>query len=95
MTTIRRFVLDVLKPHDPSLTEVAGRVASLNAVSGVTATLIEIEDEVRTTRLAIEGVGLDLAEIEAAIADMGGSVHSVDQVSCGERIVDDGASVDG
>ena len=86
---IQRLVLDVLKPHDPGLIEFTEYVESLDEVSGVTSKLVEIEENVRTIRVAIEGEGLDPDRIEAEIADIGGSIHSIDEVSAGERIVDD------
>lgn len=86
---IRRLVLDVLKPHEPGISELATGVLDRLDIDGATATLVEIDDNVRTVRLVLEGEDLDLDEIEAEINDLGASIHSVDQVSCGERIVAD------
>ncbi len=86
---IRRLVLDVLKPHDPSMVSFSKQLSQLDGVSGVTMKLVEMEEEVRTVRVAIEGEDLDVSEIGAKIEDLSGSIHSIDEVSCGDRIVDD------
>ena len=86
---IRRLVLDVLKPHDPSMTSFGSQLSQLDSVAGVTVKLIEMEEDVRTVRVIVEGEDLDLGAIETRIEDLSGSVHSVDEVSCGDRIVGD------
>ncbi len=55
----------------------------------MTAKLTEINENVRTIRVAIEGPALELDFVESHVADLGSSVHSIDEVSCGEQIIDD------
>ena len=86
---VRRLVLDVLKPHEPALVELTEGMVQKLDVEGVTATLIEMDENVRNVRLVLEGDDLDLNEITDVIGDLGASIHSVDQVSSGERIVRD------
>ena len=86
---LRRIVLDVLKPHEPSMVSFTGRLSEIDGVTGATAKLVEMEENVRTVRVAIEGEDLDFETIEAEISDLGGSIHSIDEVSCGEEIVED------
>lgn len=86
---IRRLVLDVLKPHEPGLVEFAEQLSRLEGVTGATGKLVEIEENVRTIRVSIEGEDLDVERIDAEIADMSGSIHSIDEVSCGDRVVED------
>ena len=40
---LRRLVLDVLKPHSPTLPEFAIKLSSMPGVDGVDVTLIEID----------------------------------------------------
>jgi hypothetical protein len=89
MAPVRRLVVDVLKPHDPSLLEFAKRVGDVEGVEGVSASLIELDNEVQNVKLTFEGETLDFDDIEAAVERLGGTVHSVDQVACGERVVED------
>lgn len=89
MSSIRRLVVDVLKPHSPTMPEFAKRVAGLEAIEGVTASLIELDQEVQNVKLTIEGDDLDVDAVERRIRDIGGTVHSIDQVACGQYIVED------
>jgi len=84
MAPIRRVVLDTLKPHDPPLTHYTQRIADLDSVGQVTATLVEIDREVQNITLTVEGDSLDVQAIEDRVTDLGASVHSVDQVVAGE-----------
>ena len=86
---IRRLVLDVLKPHDPDLVTFTERLGELEGVDGATAKVVEMDETVQTVRIALEGPNLEFDVIEAEITDLGGSIHSTDEVSCGERIVED------
>ena len=89
MASVRRLVVDVLKPHDPSLVEFTEHVGDLDSVAGVTASLIELDKEVQNVKLTFAGEELDVDAVEEAIEEFGGTVHSVDQVSCGEFVVQD------
>ena len=89
MVAVRRLVLDVLKPHSPPLTEFAKRVADVESVAGATATLVELDQEVQTVKITLEGEDLAYEPVEAAVEHLGGSVHSIDEVACGEYIVED------
>ncbi len=89
MTRVRRIVLDVLKPHDPSLLEFATHVTEARSVDAATASLIELDQEVQNVTVTVEGEALAYDAIKAAIEDLGGTVHSIDHVACGEYVVDD------
>jgi hypothetical protein len=88
MTETRRLVLDVLKPHEPSIIEFASTVEKLAGVEGVNASLVEIDEEVQNIKLTIEGEGIDDEEVKKEIEDLGGSIHSVDEIVCGNKMVE-------
>jgi len=87
MAPVRRIVLDVLKPHEPELVGFTERLADLDGVDAVDASLIELDREVQNVRLAVEGESLDYEAIRDAVRDLGGTVHSVDGVACGEYVL--------
>jgi len=89
MAAVRRLVIDVLKPHDPPLLVFTDQVAETESVEGVTSSLIELDQEVQNIKLTFEGEDLDFAAVEEKIENLGGSVHSVDQVACGDYVVTD------
>ena len=88
MAPIRRVVLDVLKPHDPDLVEFTSQLYETGNVDTVTGTLVEIDENVKTIEVEIEGQDLEYGVLRRAIEDLGGSVHSIDQVVCGEQADD-------
>ncbi|MDI6642862.1 MAG: DUF211 domain-containing protein [Candidatus Hodarchaeaceae archaeon] len=80
-----RLVLDVLKPHSPTLPEFATKLSSMPSVEGVNVTLVEIDKDTETLKVTIEGK-LDYGEIRSAIEEWGGVVHSVDEVVTGTLV---------
>ncbi|WP_126664306.1 DUF211 domain-containing protein [Haloterrigena salifodinae] len=86
--SIRRLVLDVMKPQDPNILELADVVGDCPGVDGVNAVLVETDREVQNCKLTIEGDDIDADALEEAVTDLGGTVHSIDQVVCGERLVE-------
>jgi hypothetical protein len=89
MATVRQLVIDVLKPHEPTVLSVAQDLADTDGIEGVNAILLEMDEEVRNIKFTIEGDDIDFDAVSAVIEDTGGRVHSVDQVACGEYIVED------
>lgn len=89
MAKLRRLVLDVLKPHDPPLVSFTDQVAETDSVEAVTASLIELDREVQNCKLTVEGADVSLDAVTETIETIGGSVHSVDEVACGEHVVED------
>ena len=84
MAVTHRLVLDVLKPHQPNIVELA---CTLGDQCECTAniTVVEMDDQTETLRVVLEGANLNFARIEATIRDFGGSLHSVDEVTaCGD-----------
>ena len=89
MATIRQLVIDVLKPHEPTMLSVAQEIADIESVDGVNAVLLEIDEEVRNIKFTIEGENIDYDAVTKVIEDTGANVHSVDRVACGESLVED------
>lgn len=89
MAPLKRVVIDVLKPHDPPLLEFTDRLAETESIEGVTSSLIELDQEVQNVKLTFEGENIEFQCVEETIETLGGSIHSVDQVSCGDHVVTD------
>jgi len=89
MPPVLRLVLDVLKPHDPDIVTLARHVADAESVSGVNATLVETDREVQNIKLTVEGEDLHPAAVEDLAEDLGATVHSIDEVVCGDRLVEE------
>lgn len=50
MTSIRRLVLDILKPHEPSMVEITKQISEVDGVEGVNSSLIEVDEDVKMSR---------------------------------------------
>lgn len=68
---------------------IAQAITDTDGVDGVNAVLLEMDEEVRNVKFTIEGEDIDYDTVVEVIEDTGASIHSVDQVSCGEYIVED------
>ncbi|MFB6108443.1 MAG: DUF211 domain-containing protein [Haloplanus sp.] len=92
MPRVRRVVLDVLKPHDPELVRFAEHLSSLESVDAVNVAVIEIDREVQNVALSMEGDALDYDAIQETVQELGATVHSVDEVACGDHFVSEPAA---
>ena len=89
MTEIRRLVLDVLKPHRPSIVEVSRKLATIKGVEGVNCTLDEVDSETESVRVTVEGSGIDFDKVDEVLRESGAVIHSIDSVAVGKRLVED------
>jgi hypothetical protein len=89
LSDIRRLVLDVLKPHHPSIVELARKISVLEGVSGVNCTLEEVDQETESIKITIEGNAIDFDVVEQSISETGAVIHSVDSVSAGKKLVEE------
>ena len=88
MTGIKRLVLDVLKPHKPSILDLAKRISKLPHITGVNLNIQEVDTETETVKITVEGNDVDFDELEAVIEDMGAVIHSIDEVAAGTKLVE-------
>jgi len=86
---IRRLVLDVLKPHEPTIIDMAGILSELAGVEAVNISIYEIDRQVENAKITIEGSDIDSESVTAAIQANGGAVHSIDEVVAGKMIIED------
>ena len=78
--TITKLVLDVLKPHQPSIVEFAVALTKVKGVERVDSSVVEVDAETETIKVVVEGKDLEVDAIAEVIRDLGGVVHSVDAV---------------
>jgi len=80
MVCVKRVVLDVLKPHQPNALEFSKAIAETGDDYRVCLTVIEVDENTDTLQIEIEGSAIDFEAIQSVISDMGGSLHSIDEV---------------
>ncbi len=88
MSEIKRLVLDVLKPHAPSMIELSKRLGKADGVLGVNCTLDEVDQETESIKITIVGQSINYDAVEKVIRACGAVIHSVDSVSSGKTLVD-------
>ncbi len=86
---IRRLVLDVLKPHTPGVVELSEELSHLEGVEGVNVIIYEIDQKVENAKVVIAGNNIDFERIKKKLEEMGATIHSVDEVAAGKRIVEE------
>jgi len=89
LTTIKRIILDVLKPHVPSIIEVAERLAGLEGITGVNISLEEVDAETDSIKITIEGANINYNSVKKEISSCGAVIHSIDGVSAGIKIIEE------
>ncbi len=89
MTEIKRIVLDVLKPHNPTIVELSKRLSVVEGVSGVNCTVYEVDQETESIKITIEGPAVNYDQVLETIESVGAAVHSIDAVSAGSKLVEE------
>ena len=80
-------ILDILKPHKPSILDFAKEIAKLGKDYSVNLRTREFDEKTETVEAIIKGQDLNYEKIVKAVEKLGGSVHSLDQANVGSTIV--------
>jgi len=88
MSEVKRLVLDVLKPSEPSVIELAKKINQLKEIDVVDIDVKEMDRKVETVKLVVEGSGISYDKVNAILEKNGAVVHSIDRVTCGKRMPD-------
>jgi hypothetical protein len=86
---IRRLVLDVLKPHKPTVVEVSEALSHLEGVEGVNIIINEIDQQVENAKVIVAGISISFDDIKKKLEEFGATIHSIDEVAAGKMIVEE------
>ncbi len=86
---IRRIVLDVLKPHKPTVVEISEALSHLTGVEGVNIIINEIDQQVENAKVIVAGSSISFDEIQKKLEEFGATIHSIDEVAAGNVIVEE------
>jgi hypothetical protein len=89
MGKIRRLVLDALKPYEPSIIDMANEISELEGIQAVNISIYEIDRKVENAKITVEGEDIPYLAVSQLIEEMGGAIHSIDEVVAGKKIIDD------
>ena len=85
MVNIKKLVLDVLKPHQPNALVFSQKIAAVCDACRVRLSVIEVDENTESLQLVIEADAIDYDAIVSRINELGGSVHSIDEVEVESR----------
>jgi len=87
---LTRIILDVLKPHEPSIDMLGIELVKLDGanVTGVNITLDEVDVKTQSVKMIIEGKSLNYPLIRRKLESLNCAIHSLDQVVCGDTKVE-------
>jgi len=80
MVLVKQLVLDVLKPHQPNALEFSQAIAKAGGDYRVCTTVLEVDEKTETLQVVVEGDAIDFDAIQSEISNLGGSLHSIDEV---------------
>ena len=92
MSSIKRLVLDLLKPNEVETVEFARSLAEIEGVEGINASLLETDKQVQNLKITVEGEAVDFNAVEQTIMDLGGTIHSIDEIAYGDRLVEESST---
>ena len=78
---IKELVLDVLKPHSPSLPVFATFLAELHGVESVEVSLVEMDERTESLGVILRGHHIDYIGLKEHMGKQGAVIHSVDKVT--------------
>jgi len=80
MSSVKRIVLDVLKPHKPNALHFAQELADQGRDYRIKIKVTEVDKKTESTIVSVEGESIDFDRIVDTISRLGGAIHSIDEV---------------
>ena len=80
MTCIKRLILDVLKPHHPNALEFAAALAEVGEQMRIKLRVEAVDEKTESVIVIIEDDDINFDAISMRITELGGSIHSIDEV---------------
>lgn len=87
MPGTRRLMLDILIPLQLSIVDLSNKLSKMKGVEAVDLFIQETERRVESAKLTVEGDELNYDEIKSFLEGNGVSIHGVDRVGSGKRMV--------
>jgi hypothetical protein len=87
MGKIRIIVLDVMKPHQPSIIQLSQSLSDMEGVEGCDIVVYEIDSKVENVKITLQGKNINFEKVKSIIESSGATIHSVDKVTAGAIIV--------
>ena len=82
---VKIVVLDVLKPHDPNILELARELCHNSSVLDANISVYAVDEKTESTKVTLSGKDIDFVKVRAIIEDNGAAIHSIDKVVVGKK----------
>lgn len=79
-TSIKRAVLDVLKPREPPIYDLARKLAATGGITHVNIALAEIDQSTESVKVVIEGSDINIETVRKQLEELGAVIHSIDEI---------------
>jgi hypothetical protein len=77
---IKELILDVLKPHTPSLPVFATFLAEFKGIESVEVSLVEMDERTESLGVILQGNAINYDGLKEHMGKQGAVIHSVDKV---------------
>ena len=84
MVVVKKIELDVLKPHKPSILNLSSELSKVDGVSNCNIEIKEVERDVESVIVIIDGKDIDIDAVEKIIKKNGATIHNIDKVTTGK-----------
>jgi len=78
---LTKVVLDVLKPRELSLPDLARAICEEAGTERVSADIVEVDVRTETVKLTVEGYSIDMDLLLGKLEELGCAVRSIDSVT--------------
>jgi hypothetical protein len=78
---IKELILDVLKPHTPSLPIFAAFLAEFKGIENVEVSLVEMDERTESLGVILQGDNINYDGLKEHMGKQGAVIHSVDKVT--------------
>jgi hypothetical protein len=78
---IKYLILDILKPHIPSIVDLSKGIASnVDGIEKVVSEIVEMDQDTESIKMQVYGKNINLDMLVQTIKSFGASLHSIDEV---------------
>ena len=81
-----------MKPHQPNIIEITQHVSALKGIVGVNTVLVEMDQETENIKMTLHGENIPYKKVKKVLENHGATVHSIDMVATGERVIEEAST---
>ena len=90
---VKILVLDILKPHSPSILELGQIVCHEKSVDNGNLSVYAVDEKTESIKMTLEGKNINYVTVKDLIEEQGAVIHSMDRVVLGTSPIVDLKSI--